>query len=90
MAPKSTNEVLAVLTEQLNNFKINVASEFSDIKETIEKFERKFDDHAETDGKRIGEIERWKYIFTGALLITNAVFLPLFIWLVTHLLEKKI
>lgn len=90
MPPKTSNEILAVLGEQMNNFKVNVAQEFSEIKETIEKFEKKFDAHAETDGRRIGDIERWKYIFTGALLIMNAVFLPLFIWLVTHLLEKRI
>lgn len=75
-----SNEGLAIKLENVEN---NVVKDLRMVRDIIEKFEKKFDDHVESDGKRLTDLEKYKFMFLGAIILMNAVFLPLLIWKIT-------
>ncbi len=75
-----SNEALAV---QLKYVEKNVGDDLRKIRDIIEKFEEKFDIHVTNDGKRLTDLEKYKFMFLGAIILMNAVFLPLLIWKLT-------
>lgn len=75
-----SNEVLAI---QIKNVENNVGNDLKVIRDIIEKFELKFDTHVKEDGKRLTDLEKYKFMFLGAIILMNAVFLPLLIWKIT-------
>jgi hypothetical protein len=78
-----SNEVLG---EKISNLDNNIGI----IRNIISRFEEKFDSHVESDGDRLSDIEKWRSMVTGALVIMNIIFVPIFIWIIIHLLERKV
>lgn len=75
-----SNEGLAIKLENVEN---NVVKDLRMVRDIIEKFEKKFDDHVKSDGKRLTDLEKYKFMFLGAIILMNALFIPLLIWKLT-------
>lgn len=67
-----------------------LAEQISNLKGIVIEFKKSFDDHLEDDGKRLIAVEKWVERVTGALVIMNLIFLPIALWVIFKLLERKI
>lgn len=66
-----------------------LAEQITNLKDIVMDFKRSFDEHLDDDGKRLGAVEKWVERVTGALVVMNIIFVPIALWVIFKLLERK-